>query len=213
MKKCKQALNDNTCDKDCCCYYCEDFETCEHACSNFDDKEELEQQGCEEQFDEETALQEFNNDSNALAIMQQISIISKKKKELEENEKEVRKALEAAMAQFGIKSFENDILKVVYVAPTTKTTIDSKALKKDKEADLLIKYITSQIDKLYTGGDYVQQDVFVYLDNNYLKARVSCENNIPKVDVDVDSGYLQVIEDSNTKEFVLKDEDLIVKDK
>mgnify|MGYP000264279164 CR=1 FL=1 len=35
---------------------------------------------CEEQFDEETALQEFNNDSNALAIMQQISIISKKKK-------------------------------------------------------------------------------------------------------------------------------------
>ena len=56
MKKCKQALNDNTCDKDCCCYYCEDFETCGHACSNFDDKEELEQQGCEEQFDEETAL-------------------------------------------------------------------------------------------------------------------------------------------------------------
>ena len=132
MKKCKQALNDNTCDKDCCCYYCEDFETCEHTCSNFDDKQELEQNGCEEQFDEETALQEFNNDSNALAIMQQISIISKKKKELEENEKEVRKALEAAMAQFGIKSFENDILKVVYVAPTTKTTIDSKALKKDK---------------------------------------------------------------------------------
>ena len=67
MKKCKQALNDNTCDKDCWCYYCEDFETCGHACSNFDDKEELEQQGCEEQFDEETALQEFNKDSNALA--------------------------------------------------------------------------------------------------------------------------------------------------
>ena len=94
-----------------------------------------------------------------------------------------------------------------------QSAIACKALKKDKEAGLLIKYITSQIDKLYTGGDYVQQDVFVYLDNNYLKARVSCENNIPKVDVDVDSGYLQVIEDSNTKEFVLKDEDLIVKDK
>lgn len=48
MKKCKQALNDNTCDKDCCCYYCEDFETCGHACSNFDDKEELEQQAPDE---------------------------------------------------------------------------------------------------------------------------------------------------------------------
>ena len=96
MKKCKQALNDNTCDKDCCCYYCEDFETCGHACSNFDDKEELEQQGCEEQFDEETALQEFNKDSNALAIMQQISAISKQKKELEDKEKVIARIHEAA---------------------------------------------------------------------------------------------------------------------
>ena len=96
MKKCKQALNDNTCDKDCCCYYCEDFETCGHACNNFDDKEELEQQGCEEQFDEETALQEFNKDSNALAIMQQISAISKQKKELEDKEKVIARIHEAA---------------------------------------------------------------------------------------------------------------------
>ena len=73
-------MNDNTCEKDCCCYYCEDFETCGHACSNYDDKEDLEQNGCEEQFDEETALQEFNKDSNAMAIMQQISVISKQKK-------------------------------------------------------------------------------------------------------------------------------------
>lgn len=43
------------------------------------------------------------------------------------------------MGQFGIKSFENDILKVTYVAPTTKTTIDSKALKKDKP-DVYKKY-------------------------------------------------------------------------
>lgn len=81
MKKCKQAMNDNTCDKDCCCYYCEDFETCGHACSNYDDKEDLEQNGCEEQFDEETALKEFNKDSNAMAIMQQISAISNQQAE------------------------------------------------------------------------------------------------------------------------------------
>ena len=84
-------------------------------------------------------MQEFNKDSNALAIMQQISAISKQKKKLEDKEKEVRAALEAAMGQFGIKSFENDILKVTYVAPTTKTTIDSKALKKDKP-DVYEKY-------------------------------------------------------------------------
>ena len=57
----------------------------------------------------------------------------------EEKEKEVRAALEAAMGQFGIKSFENDILKVTYVAPTKKTTIDSKALKKD-HPDVYEKY-------------------------------------------------------------------------
>lgn len=131
MKKCKQALNDNTCDKDCCCYYCEDFESCGHACSNFDDKEELEIKGCEEQFDDETALQEFNKDSNAIAIMKQISVINKQKKELEDQEKKVRQALEETMEQYGVKSFDNDILKVTYVAPTTKTTLDSKALKKD----------------------------------------------------------------------------------
>ena len=139
MKKCKQALNDNTCNKVCCCYYCEDFDTCGHGCNNFNDKEELEQVGCEEQFDEETALQKFNKDVNAIAIMQQISAISKQKKELEDKEKEVRVALEAIMGQFGIKSFENDILKVTYVAPTIKTIIDSKALKKDKP-DIYEKY-------------------------------------------------------------------------
>lgn len=139
MKKCKQAMNDNTCDKDCCCYYCEDFETCGHACSNYDDKEDLEQNGCEEQFDEETALQEFNKDSNAMAIMKQIAAISKQKKELEDQEKKVRESLEAAMEQYGIKSFDNDILKVTYVAPTTKTTVDSKKLKKE-QPEIFAKY-------------------------------------------------------------------------
>ena len=139
MKKCKQALNDNTCDKDCCCYYCEDFATCGHACSNFDDKADLEENGCEEQFDEETAMQEFNKDNNAIAIMKQIAAISKQKKELEDQEKKVRESLEAAMEQYGIKSFDNDILKVTYVAPTTKTTVDSKKLKKE-QPEIFAKY-------------------------------------------------------------------------
>lgn len=129
MKKCKLAVKDATCTKDCCCYYCDTFEDCGYACTNFDDKAELEKVGCTAQFDEENALQEFNKDEKALAIMKQFSAIMKQKKELENQEKEARTALEAAMGQFGIKSFENDIIKVTYVAPTTKTTIDSKLLK------------------------------------------------------------------------------------
>ncbi|MBR5582967.1 MAG: hypothetical protein IKW21_00395 [Lachnospiraceae bacterium] len=123
MKKCRQAITDPTCNRDCCCFYCEEVGTCEHACSRD------EENGCEEQFDEETALQEFNN--NALAVMKSIAAISNQKKELEEQEKKIREDLEAAMEQYGIKSFENDILKVTYVAPTTKTTVDSAKLKKN----------------------------------------------------------------------------------
>ena len=89
--------------------------------------------------DEETALQEFNKDNNAVAIMKQIAAISKQKKELEDQEKKVRESLEAAMEQYGIKSFDNDILKVTYVAPTTKTTVDSKKLKKE-QPEIFAKY-------------------------------------------------------------------------
>lgn len=129
MKKCKQASSVETCDKDMCCYYCEDSLTCADACGNFEDKVELEEQECEYQFDEETALKEFTN--NALAVMKEIAAINNQKKILEEQEKKVRIALETAMEQYGIKSFDNDILKVTYVAPTTKTSVDSKKLKKE----------------------------------------------------------------------------------
>lgn len=129
MKKCKQASSVETCDKGMCCYYCEDSLTCADACGNFDDKAELEEQGCEYQFDEETALQEFT--SNALTVMKEIAAINSQKKMLEEQEKKVRMTLEAAMDQYGIKSFDNDILKVTYVAPTTKTSVDSAKLKKE----------------------------------------------------------------------------------
>lgn len=138
MKLCKQAAQ-SECDKNCCCFYCEELTTCGLACSTFDDKEDLESEGCEELYDEETALQEFNKDKNAVAIMKQIAAISKQKKELEDQEKKVRTSLEATMEQFGIKSFENDILKVTYVAPTTKTSVDSTKLKKE-QPDIYEKY-------------------------------------------------------------------------
>lgn len=137
MKKCRQALNDNTCEKDCCCYYCEDYETCGYGCAKYVDKDDLEENGCEEQFDEETALTEFNN--NALSIMKQVAELNIQKKELEKQEKKVREALEVAMEQYGIKSFENDILKVTYVAATTKTSVDSAKLKKE-QPDIYAKY-------------------------------------------------------------------------
>lgn len=132
MKLCKQAAQTD-CGKNICCFECDKKETCDLACQ-FKSNE-----GCENAYDEETALQEFNKDNNAVAIMKQIAAISKQKKELEEQEKQVRTSLEAAMEQYGIKSFDNDILKVVYVAPTTKTSVDSAKLKKE-QPDIYAKY-------------------------------------------------------------------------
>ena len=38
------------------------------------------------------------------------------------------------MDKYGVKKFENDILKITYVEPTTRETIDSKKLKAELPA-------------------------------------------------------------------------------
>ena len=72
--------------------------------------------------------------SNAMAIMQEIADLDRMKKQLEAKDKVVRQELQEAMDKYGIKKFENDILKVTYVEPTTRTTIDSKKLKEELPA-------------------------------------------------------------------------------
>lgn len=94
-----------------------------------------------------------------------------------------------------------------------QSAIACNALGKTKEAKILINYIKGQISNLYTGSDVVEQDVFVYIDDSYLKARVSCKNDIPIVDVDAESGMLYNVVESNDKELVIENENLIIKDK
>lgn len=69
-----------------------------------------------------------------MAIMQKIVDLNLQKKQLEAQDKEVRQQLEKVMGEYGIKQFENDLLKVTYVEPTTRTTIDSKKLKEELPA-------------------------------------------------------------------------------
>jgi hypothetical protein len=63
--------------------------------------------------------------------IQMITAVIQQKKELDEAEKQLKAELVKAMGTYGIKSFENDMIKMVYVAPTTRSTIDSARLKKD----------------------------------------------------------------------------------
>lgn len=72
--------------------------------------------------------------SKAIAVMQGIAELDRQKKLLEAQDKTLRQELQEAMDKYGVKKFENDILKITYVEPTTRTTIDSARLKKELPA-------------------------------------------------------------------------------
>lgn len=109
-----------------CCRECPDANCCEDRC-------DLDPNICgDSEFVESTDLTVFQ--SKALATMQTIAELDRQKKELEAQDKVVRQQLQEFMDQYGIKKFENDILKITFIEPTTRTTIDSKKLKEDLPA-------------------------------------------------------------------------------
>lgn len=120
MMKCKITMEEN---RECqnCCFFCDKKDTCEDACGEMEEK-------CEEQV-EETDLQVIQ--SSVPDVLKAITDITMQKKKLEEQEKLMKKKLQEAMEQHGVKSFENDKVKFMYVAPTTRTSIDTTKLKKD----------------------------------------------------------------------------------
>lgn len=73
----------------------------------------------------ETALAEL------VEVESLIKHIEEQKKAAEAQAQELRGALMQAMEQNGVTSFENENIKVTYVAPTTRTAIDSAKLKKE----------------------------------------------------------------------------------
>lgn len=77
---------------------------------------------------DQAAVVEFQN-STAL-MLQSIAQIVTAKKLLEEQEKSMKEKLQAAMEANGIKSFNNDVIKLTYVSATTTSSIDSAKLKK-----------------------------------------------------------------------------------
>lgn len=61
-----------------------------------------------------------------------IKSIEEQKKQAEEQAKELRTALMEAMEKQGVKTFENDRIKITYVAPSTRQSVDSAKLKKEQ---------------------------------------------------------------------------------
>lgn len=119
--KCNLAKVCNmNCGKEICCCYCSDVKTCLDSCQD-------DPKVCGELIDE-TELQVMESAvPEAIRIITDITI---QKQKLDEQEKLMRKKLLEAMETFGVKKFENERIAFTYVAPTTRTSIDSTKLKK-----------------------------------------------------------------------------------
>lgn len=105
-----------------CCHSCPELSLCPEACGH-------DPAGCgDATFDEETGLVEFQK--TQLSTLNAISALITQKKALEDQEKNLKAGLLAAMEKYGIKKFESDILNLTYIAPTVSHGIDSAKLKK-----------------------------------------------------------------------------------
>lgn len=130
MKKCTDVTAELTnCGKDTCCRFCADRATCEDACDVTDNP-------CSSCYDDEAPteglapLDAFKvTTGNAI---KKIAGLELAKKDIENSEAALREQLLQAMEKYGVKKFETDEVIFTYVAPTTRNTIDSKALKAEQ---------------------------------------------------------------------------------
>lgn len=109
-----------------CCNICPDKQDCENCCS-----ETLNDCGRSVILQEDTNPQMTVFKAEAGIIIRAVADLTLQKKQIEEQEKRMREQLRQAMEQYGVKSFENEDVKFTYIAPTTRTSIDSAKLRKD----------------------------------------------------------------------------------
>lgn len=134
MFYCSQTTTETApCGKNYCCLSCPDREGCEDRCPLEPGCADT----CENRYEETEAVAKL--ETAALEVMKTIKTIAQQKEKLDEADKTARQQLADAMAKYGVKSFENSILKVTYIPASTKTTIDSKKLK-DKNPAIYREY-------------------------------------------------------------------------
>ena len=78
MIKCKQAMENSACGKDCCCLECEEKETCKDVCSDLSPD-------CGDAVTDETALATMKQES--AAVIKVIAELTLQKKQIEDQEK------------------------------------------------------------------------------------------------------------------------------
>ncbi len=107
-------------DSDLCCVSCQLKDTCGDVCPQSPDD-------CGHAEVEETSLEVFQ--SKQAKLIQGIANLVQQKALIEEAESGMREQLKTAMEAYGVKSFDNDLIKVTYMELSTHTSIDSTKLK------------------------------------------------------------------------------------
>ena len=126
--KCKIA-SEASCGKDCCCYDCTDAKNCKDKCPTFDELGKKVLKECEELEQVETEV--VTLDQKVPQAIKAMTDLLTQQKELEQKISDMREVIKVAMEHYGVKSFENDAVKMTYVAPTERKSIDSTRLKKE----------------------------------------------------------------------------------
>lgn len=88
-----------------------------------------------------TDIEKFNQ--AGMALMQGVAEQLRIKKEIELREKAMKAELQALMEEHGVKSIDNEFLKLTYVEGSESTSIDLAAMEKREPglyADLLRDY-------------------------------------------------------------------------
>lgn len=80
---------------------------------------------------------------NQIAVSQQVieelKAFEVQKAQMQIKEKELKEALLKAMEENNIKKFENDDIRITYIGPTTRVSVDTKKLKDEGLFDLYSK--------------------------------------------------------------------------
>ncbi len=120
MKVCENASCPNT-GANLCCFYCPERADCEFSCEKNPDV-------CGFCGEIPTDIAAFEN--HHMVLFENIKRVVETKKAMEAREKELKDELCKAMEAHGIKSVDNRLVKITYIAPTVATTIDGALLKK-----------------------------------------------------------------------------------
>lgn len=108
-----------------CCAQCKARGNCASACPDACKYKE-----CDE-YSEEVTTDVVAFKTHQVQLIDAITKLENQRKKLDEQSKIMREKLQAAMEEYGVTKFDNGMLKLTYVAPTTRSAIDSTKLKKE----------------------------------------------------------------------------------